>query len=67
MEVELEEERRQRSNALSAKRKLELDLGEFEIQISDASKGRDEALKQLKKIQVKQAHTCQRALLEHPY
>ncbi|XP_071397581.1 myosin-9-like [Centroberyx affinis] len=51
MEVELEDERRQRSQALSAKKKLELDLGELEAHIDTANKGRDEALKQLKKLQ----------------
>ncbi|XP_047189999.1 myosin-9a [Scophthalmus maximus] len=51
MEVELEEERRQRSQALSSKKKLELDLSELEFQIDAANKGRDEALKQLKKLQ----------------
>ncbi|XP_031730435.1 myosin-9-like isoform X1 [Anarrhichthys ocellatus] len=52
MEVELEDERKQRSQALSSKKKLELDLGELELQIDAANKGRDEALKQLKKLQV---------------
>lgn len=52
MEVELEDERRQRSQALSAKKKLELDLAELEAQIDQANKGRDDALKQLKKLQV---------------
>ncbi|XP_060947623.1 myosin-9a [Limanda limanda] len=51
MEVELEEERRQRSQALSSKKKLELDMVELEVQIDTANKGRDEALKQLKKLQ----------------
>ncbi|KAK5865896.1 hypothetical protein PBY51_020128 [Eleginops maclovinus] len=51
MEVELEDERKQRSLALSSKKKLELDLGELEIQIDAANKGRDEALKHLKKLQ----------------
>ncbi|XP_031144848.1 myosin-9-like isoform X1 [Sander lucioperca] len=51
MEVELEDERRQRSQALSSKKKLEMDLGELGLQIDAANKGRDEALKQLKKIQ----------------
>ncbi|XP_062284112.1 myosin-9a [Scomber scombrus] len=51
MEVELEDERRQRSQALSSKKKLELDLVELELQIDAANKGRDEALKQLKKLQ----------------
>ncbi|XP_056264311.1 myosin-9-like [Pseudoliparis swirei] len=51
MEMELEDERKQRSQALSSKKKLELDLGELEVHIDTANKGRDEALKQLKKIQ----------------
>ncbi|XP_041839151.1 LOW QUALITY PROTEIN: myosin-9-like [Melanotaenia boesemani] len=51
MEVELEEERRQRANALSFKKKMEMDLAELEVQIDLANKGRDDALKQLKKLQ----------------
>ncbi|XP_040002287.1 myosin-9-like isoform X2 [Xiphias gladius] len=51
MEIELEDERRQRTQALSSKKKLEQDLTELEIQIDAANKGRDEALKQLKKLQ----------------
>lgn len=51
-EAELEDERRQRSQAVSAKKKLELDLGELDAHINDATKGRDEALRQLKKLQV---------------
>lgn len=53
MEVELEDERRQRTVALSSKKKLEMDLGELETQIDFANKGRDEVVKQLKKLQVK--------------
>lgn len=59
MEAELEEERRQRSQALSSKKKLELDLRELENQIDSAAKARDDALKQLKKLQVKLADTSQ--------
>ncbi|XP_061585101.1 myosin-9a [Cololabis saira] len=51
MELELEDERRQRSQALSSRKKLELDLVDLEAQIDLANKGRDEAIKQLKKIQ----------------
>ncbi|XP_061627681.1 myosin-9a [Phyllopteryx taeniolatus] len=51
MEVELEDERRQRSQALSAKKKMELDLAELENQIDAANKTRDEAVRQLKKLQ----------------
>lgn len=53
MEVELEEERRQRSQALSGKKKLESELLEMDSKIDGANKNRDEALKQLKKLQVK--------------
>ncbi|KAK7929897.1 hypothetical protein WMY93_006292 [Mugilogobius chulae] len=51
MEVELEEERRQRTLAISSKKKLEMDLADLENQIDVANKARDEALKQLKKLQ----------------
>ncbi|KAM8843673.1 myosin-9-like isoform 1-T2 [Synchiropus picturatus] len=51
MELELEEERRQRSQALSSRKKLEMDLSELEQQIDAANKGRDDAYKQLKKLQ----------------
>lgn len=60
MEVELEEERRQRSQALTSKKKLELDLADLEAQIDLANKGRDDALKQLKKLQVKSASPLRR-------
>lgn len=53
MEAELEDERRQRAQALSSRKKLEMDLAQLEAQIDAANKGRDEALKQLKKLQVK--------------
>uniref|UniRef100_A0A668AH43 Myosin-9 n=1 Tax=Myripristis murdjan TaxID=586833 RepID=A0A668AH43_9TELE len=56
MEVELEDERRQRSQALSTRKKLELDLAELETQIDAANRGRDEALKQLRKLQVKYSY-----------
>lgn len=52
LETELEDERRQKSLAMAAKKKLEVDLGELEAGISMANKGRDEGLKQLKKLQV---------------
>uniref|UniRef100_A0A8C8G426 Myosin-9 n=1 Tax=Oncorhynchus tshawytscha TaxID=74940 RepID=A0A8C8G426_ONCTS len=62
METELEDERRQKSLATAAKKKLEADLGELEAGISMANKGRDEALKQLKKLQVIQRHAHRRAV-----
>ncbi|XP_062336414.1 myosin-9 isoform X2 [Osmerus eperlanus] len=51
MEMELEDERKQRSVAMAARKKLELDLKELEAAIDMANKNRDEALKQLKKLQ----------------
>ncbi|XP_069053299.1 myosin-9 isoform X3 [Lepisosteus oculatus] len=51
MEMELEDERKQRSVAMAAKKKLELDLKELESQIDMANKNREEALKQLRKLQ----------------
>ncbi|XP_040927030.1 myosin-9-like isoform X2 [Betta splendens] len=51
MEAELEDERRQRAQALSSRKKLETDLVQLEAQIDAANKGRDEALKQLRKLQ----------------
>lgn len=52
MEAELEDERKQRTLAIAAKKKLEMDLNEVEGQIEAANKGRDEAIKQLRKLQV---------------
>ncbi|XP_075888707.1 myosin-9-like isoform X2 [Nelusetta ayraudi] len=51
MEMELEDERKQRSVAVASRKKLELDLKELEAGIDMANKNRDEALKQLKKLQ----------------
>ncbi|XP_029950481.1 myosin-10 isoform X1 [Salarias fasciatus] len=63
MEAELEDERKQRSVAVAAKKKLEMDLNEVEGQIEAANKGRDEAIKQLRKIQA-QMKDYQRELEE---
>uniref|UniRef100_A0A8C5EFH5 Myosin-9 n=1 Tax=Gouania willdenowi TaxID=441366 RepID=A0A8C5EFH5_GOUWI len=51
MELELEDERKQRSAAVASRKKMELDLKELEAAIDMANKNRDEALKQLKKLQ----------------
>lgn len=52
MEVELEDERKQRTIAVAARKKLEVDLKDLEAAIEAANKSREEALKQLKKLQV---------------
>ncbi|XP_048355651.1 myosin-9 isoform X1 [Sphaerodactylus townsendi] len=51
MEVELEDERKQRSIAVAARKKLEMDLKDLEAHIDSANKNRDEAIKQLRKLQ----------------
>ncbi|XP_026096178.1 myosin-9-like isoform X3 [Carassius auratus] len=51
MEMELEDERKQRTLAMAARKKMELDLKDLEAAIDQANKNRDEALKQLKKVQ----------------
>ncbi|KAM3598487.1 uncharacterized protein V6R79_018664 [Siganus canaliculatus] len=51
MELELEDERKQRGVAVAARKKMELDLKELEAAIDMSNKNRDEALKQLKKLQ----------------
>lgn len=52
LETELEDERKQRATAAAAKKKLEGDMKDLEGQIEMSNKGRDEAIKQLRKIQV---------------
>lgn len=52
MEAELEDERKQRALSVAGRKKLEMDLSELEGQIEAANKGREEAVKQLKKLQV---------------
>lgn len=51
LEVELDEERKQKVQILAGKKKMEMDLQEMENQIDGANKGREEAVKQLKKLQ----------------
>lgn len=53
METELEDERKQRALAAAAKKKLETDMKDLEGQIETANKGREEAIKQLRKLQVR--------------
>ncbi|XP_060705255.1 myosin-9-like isoform X1 [Hemiscyllium ocellatum] len=63
MESELEDERKQRSMAVTAKKKLEMDLKDMEGQIETSNKGREEALKQFRKLQA-QLKDYQRELEE---
>lgn len=57
MEAELEDERKQRALAVAAKKKLEMDLKDIESHIEGANKARDEAIKQLRKLQVSRSMT----------
>jgi hypothetical protein len=52
MEAELEEERKQKTLAVNARKKLEGDFKSMEQQVDNANKIKEDALKQLKKIQV---------------
>lgn len=52
LEAELEDERKQRALAVASKKKLEMDLKDLESQIEAANKGREDAIKQLRKLQV---------------
>lgn len=60
MEAELEDERKQRSMAMAARKKLEMDLKDLEAHIDTANKNREEAIKQLRKLQVRQSWVSHR-------
>ncbi|XP_065065923.1 myosin-10-like isoform X1 [Rhopilema esculentum] len=51
LEAELEEERKTKSNAVAAKRKLEGDIKDLEGQLEQANRIKEDGLKQLKKYQ----------------
>lgn len=53
LEAELEEERKQRANAVAAKKKLEAEFSELDGLVETTTKSRDDALRMLKKTQVK--------------
>lgn len=53
LETELEDERKQRTAIAASKKKLEGDIKDLEGHIETSNKGRDEAIKQLRKLQVK--------------
>lgn len=50
--MELEEEKKQRGQASAGKKKLEGELKDIEDQLEATNRGREEAVKQLRKIQV---------------
>ncbi|XP_071326951.1 myosin-10 isoform X5 [Trachinotus anak] len=51
LEIQLEEERSQRSQAVSSRKQLEAELQEAEAQVETASRGKEEAVKQLRRLQ----------------
>ncbi|XP_068592506.1 myosin-10 isoform X2 [Cebidichthys violaceus] len=51
LEIQLEEERSQRSQAVSTKKQLESELQEAEAQVETATRGKEEAVKQLRRLQ----------------
>jgi len=55
MEGELEEERKNRSAAVNARKKLEGDLKNLEQQVEMANKVKEDSMKQLRRLQVRQA------------
>jgi len=52
LEVELDEERKQRSSAVAARKKLEGDFMSMEHEVDAANKAKEDLAKQLKKLQV---------------
>ena len=52
MEVELEEERKQRGAAVNAKKKLEMDMKDLESQVEAASKIKEDSIRQVRKLHV---------------
>ena len=52
MEVELEEERKQKTMAVAAKKKIEMDYNELEGHIDASTKAKEDAIKQLRRAQV---------------
>lgn len=71
MEAEIEDERKQKALAVAAKKKLEMDLKDIENHIEGANKARDEAVKQLRKLQVSrpnytfEKNCCKMSLILH--
>ena len=53
LETELEDERKQKATVAASTKKMEGDIKDLEGQIETSNKGRDEAIKQLRKLQVR--------------
>ena len=53
MESDLEEERKQRTTAVNARKKLEGDINSMKDQVDNATKIKEDAVKQLRRLQVR--------------
>ncbi|XP_063735034.1 myosin-10 isoform X3 [Eleginops maclovinus] len=51
LEIQLEEERSQRSQAVSSKKQLEAELQDAEAQVETTTRGKEDAMKQLRRLQ----------------
>ncbi|XP_055020196.1 myosin-10 isoform X2 [Boleophthalmus pectinirostris] len=51
LEIQLEEERSQRSQAVSTKKHLDAELQDLESQVETSNRGKEEAMKQLRRLQ----------------
>ena len=58
IEVELDEERKQRNSAFSNRKKLETELKAMEQQVEMLNKIKDDSARQLKKFQVRPLVNC---------
>ena len=58
LEAQIDDERKQKSQALSAQKKTESELAEIESQIEAEAKGREDALRMYKKAQVSMDNVC---------
>lgn len=63
--MDLDEERKQKSSAVAAKKKIEMDFTDMESHLEAAIKAKEDAYKQLKKSQVRyyiyfRLQTCKR-------
>uniref|UniRef100_A0AAV2MCR1 Myosin-10-like n=1 Tax=Knipowitschia caucasica TaxID=637954 RepID=A0AAV2MCR1_KNICA len=57
LEIQLEEERSQRSQAVSSKKHLDAELQDLESQVENANRGKEEAMKQLRRLQAQLKET----------
>lgn len=67
LEGQLDDERKQKSQALSAQKKTESELAEMESQIDAEAKGREDAMRMYKKTQVSVCVQCLRCVCETTY